>query len=201
MFGGAFNPPTNAHIELAHYACTKTHKDCVVFVPSQMNYIENDQHKSFAFDNQTRVSMLQKIADDYDWMKVSDYEVNVSKQPRSYTTLQYLEKQGYHCSLLFGSDKLTELEYGWLHVDEIAHEFGMVCMERNHEDVKAIIESDAYLKQLQPYIQIVHTPDTWQNVSSSQVRKLFIEEKYHEIDALIPSQLNGLRGYRKGESQ
>lgn len=201
MFGGAFNPPTNAHIELASYACRKTHRDCAVFVPSQMHYIEDDQHKSFAFDNDTRFHMLQKIAEHKNWMAVSDHEIRAKVQPRSYFTLQYLKTQGYDCSLLFGSDKLPELEHGWLYIEEIAHEYGIVCMERSHENVREIIADNPYLRTLQPYIEIVETPEKWQDISSSQVRRLYLQKKYEEIDPLIPPELNGLRDYGEGEQK
>lgn len=195
MFGGAFNPPTNAHINLAEFACRKTQSECVVFVPSKMTYIQNDQHKDFAFDDQTRYNMLQKIAANRDWMKVSDYEIKAQQQPRSYFTLQYLEKMGYHCSLLFGSDKLSELKTGWLYMEEIAKQYGIVCMVRANDNVEKIIAGNDFLMTIRPYITIVETPKDWRNVSSSQVRTLYEEKKYAEIDALIPSELHGLREY------
>jgi cytidyltransferase-related domain len=196
MFGGAFNPPTNAHIQLAEYACRKTHRDCVVFMPSKMTYIENDQHKSFAFDDETRYQMLQKIASTRDWMVVSDHEIHAEEQPRSYYSLQYLKQQGYDCSLLFGSDKLTELETGWKYIHEIAEEFGMVCMVRSNDDVAEIISQNTFLKGISSHIEIVHTPETWQNVSSSEVRVLYQEHAYDEIEKLIPAELQGLRNYK-----
>lgn len=195
MFGGAFNPPTNAHIELAKYACNCTHRDCVVFVPSKMTYIENDQHKDFAFDDTARVKMLQEIAKTRDWMKVSTYEIEAEVQPRSYFTLQYLKQQKYDCSLLFGSDKLAELKTGWKYMAEIAKEFGIVCMVRAEDDVKQIIAANDFLRTIEPYIEIVDTPKTWRSISSSEVRRLYEEKQYDKIDAMIPVELNGLRKY------
>lgn len=196
MFGGAFNPPTNAHIHLAEFACQKTHRDCVVFVPSKMTYIENDQHKDFAFDDKTRFQMLNKIADERSWMKVSNYELLSEKQPRSYFTLQHLQEEGYHCSLLFGSDKLSELKTGWLYMTEIAKEFGIVCMVRADDDVEEIITKNDFLMTIRPYITIIETPKAWRSVSSSEVRRLYLEKKFEEIDPLIPEELNGLRDYQ-----
>ena len=196
MFGGAFNPPTNAHISLAEYACKQTHRQCVVFVPSKMTYIEHDQHKSFAFDDGTRLKMLNQIAAKREWMEVSPYELEMEFQPRSYNTLQYLKEQGYDCALLFGSDKLAELQTGWKYMDEIAKEFGIVCMVRSEDNVRQIIESSDFLKTIEPYIQIVDTPQTWRNISSSQVRALFEQKEFNKIDALIPSELHGLRDYQ-----
>ena len=130
-------------------------------------------------------------------MLVSDHEINAEEQPRTYLTLQYLESEGYECSLLFGSDKLPELETGWLHVKEICQKFGIYCMARYEDDCEAMMEKDPYLRSLKPYIHIIHTPATYRNISSTEVRKLYLEKKYDEIDALVPSELNGLRGYQE----
>ncbi len=195
FFGGAFNPPTRAHIELGHYACMHTGRQKVVYMPSKMSYIRFDQQKNFAFSDQTRIAMLQKIAENRDWMLVSDHEINSEKQPRTYDSLCWLKQQGYQCSLLFGSDKLPELKTGWLHVEEIAKEFGIVCMSRNDEDVNQIIASDPYLSSLQAWITILPVPEEYQTISSTRVRKLFLEKKYEEIEKYVPAELNGLREY------
>ena len=73
MFGGAFNPPTIAHIQLAEYAKKMTKSDVVIFVPTKMTYIKNDQQKDFAFNDEVRYEMLQKIASTREWMVVSDF--------------------------------------------------------------------------------------------------------------------------------
>jgi nicotinic acid mononucleotide adenylyltransferase len=51
VYGGAFNPPTIAHIELADFARKAAGFDKVIFVPSKMRYITDDQKKDFAFDD------------------------------------------------------------------------------------------------------------------------------------------------------
>lgn len=193
VFGGAFNPPTNAHIQLAEFAKNKTNSDVVLFVPSKMTYIKNEQKKDFAFSDEMRLEMLNQVAKNRDWMIVSDYEIHLEQQPRTYFTLKHLKEQGYTCKLLFGSDKLDELENGWKHIEEICNEFGIVCLERNHDDCKTMILNNSFLCQYQANIEIIDTPDDFQMVSSTLVRKYFIEKEYSKIDTLIPKELNGLR--------
>lgn len=195
VFGGAFNPPTNAHINLAYLACHKIQADGVVFVPSKMSYIKEEQRKDFAFSDGVRLNMLQKIAEKKSWMKVSDFELLSIKQPRTYDTLCYLKEKGYQCKLLFGSDKLWELETGWKHVTEIANEFGFVCMTRNHDDCEKKIEEDLFLRNIKNKIELVHTSEDYQDISSTKVRKLFLHQQFAEIDKLVPAELNGLREY------
>ncbi len=197
VYGGAFNPPTKAHIELADLARREAGFEKVIFVPSKMRYIQDDQKKDFAFRDEERLAMLRKIADSRDWMEVSDYELLSKEQPRTYFTLCHLREMGCECSLLFGSDKLAELETVWQHVDDIAHEFGIYCMERYEDDCEAMMKNDPYLQKLIPYVTIIHTPSDFRSVSSTQVRKLYLEavNNLNEIADLIPEELDGLRDY------
>ena len=123
-FFGAFNPPTAAHLGLAEFALRQTGREQAVFVPSKSVYIRDEQGKDFAYPDARRLRMLEKAAQTRPWMKVSDWEMRQPRQPRSYETLCHLREEGVQASLLFGSDKLPELEHGWLHVREIAEEFG-----------------------------------------------------------------------------
>lgn len=200
MFGGAFNPPTIAHIQLAEYAKKMTKSDVVIFVPTKMTYIKNDQQKDFAFNDEVRYEMLQKIASTREWMVVSDFEIKAETQPRTYITLLHLKDEGYACKLLFGSDKLKELKTGWMYMKEITEQFGIVCMKRSNDDFQSIIDNNPYVKSISPFIDMIDTPDDFQMISSSIVRHLFDEGKYAKIDPLIPEELNGLRNYTKDDT-
>ena len=197
VYGGAFNPPTRAHIELAEFAMNETGADKVIFVPSKMRYIEEDQKKDFAFSDSERLEMLRKIAETREWMEVCDYELVSQDQPRTYVTMCHLRSLGYECRLLFGSDKLPELQSGWRYVDELCREFGICCMERNDDICNKIIENDPYLKTLKPYITIIRTPTDFRHVSSTKVRLLYpiLRQNLTEISELIPDELNGLREF------
>lgn len=191
VYGGAFNPPTIAHIQLADFARKASGYEKVIFVPSKMRYIEEDQKKDFAFDDEKRLAMLKAVAKTHPWMEVSDYELKAESQPRTYITLCHLKELGYECSLLFGSDKLPELSGGWKYIDEITHEFGIFCMARNNESCEEIIENDPYLKSLSEFITIIHTPSDYQDISSSKVRALYSKalEIIEEMNAMVPEEI------------
>lgn len=191
VYGGAFNPPTIAHIETAAYALKESGYDKVIFVPTKMTYIRSDQHKDYAFSDEERLAMLRKTAETRTWMQVSDYEINSAKQPRTLVTLRHLSENYDHCSLLFGSDKLTELETGWMRADLIAKDYGIWCMSRNGDHCEEIIDNDPYLSGLKQYIHIIHLPEKYQDISSSKVRKLLKEHHYDEAMNLIPEELHG----------
>ncbi len=199
LYGGAFNPPTKAHIFLSKYACDATKSEGVIFMPSKISYIKGVEGKNFAFSDEERISMLTKIADGKSWMKVSSYELNLTAfQPRTYETLNHLKnEENINCKLLFGSDWLPDLKTKWLHIPEIAKEYGIVCMERGNDIVSDFIKNDDYLKSLAPYIEIIKTPDEFKFTSSTQAREKFSEMKrnHSELEKIVPDELDGLKSY------
>lgn len=171
-FFGAFNPPTIAHIELGRYAMKQTGREGVLYVPSKAVYIKDDQGKSFAYADEARLEMLEAVAQHRPWMRAVDRELRMDSQPRTYDTLCFLREEGYEPALLMGSDKLTELEHGWKHVEEIVSEFGIVCMCRGRDDVLQMLHDDPYLHSLSAGITALQTPPQLQHISSSEVRSI-----------------------------
>ncbi|MGM9941220.1 MAG: nicotinate-nicotinamide nucleotide adenylyltransferase [Bulleidia sp.] len=189
LFGGAFNPPTIAHLDGAYQAMMESGKDYVMFVPSKSQYIRFDQKKDMVYPDEVRLDMLRLCAKEREWMKVSDHEIRCESQPRTYETLCALKQQGYDCALLFGSDKLQEFSTAWRYTKEIAEQFGIVCMSRNSLDTQAIIEHDPLLMKLKEWIQVVEIPEQYQRVSSSDVRRMIRDNNMDEVRNLIPSSL------------
>ena len=196
-FFGAFNPPTTAHLELARYALEQTGRETAVFVPSRSAYIREEQGKDYAYSDRARLAMLRAAREKRPWMAVTDYELTLDHQPRSYETLCRLKEEGYDAALLMGSDKLTELETNWKYVREIAEEFGIVCMERAGDDCGEIIRGSAFLTELMPYITVLKTPEETKNISSTQVRELITRGETPE--GLLPGEILGLLGTERKE--
>jgi len=190
-FFGAFNPPTVAHIQLARFAMEATGREGVVFVPSKSVYIRGEQGKDFAYGDRQRLRMLRNIAASRPWMAVTDWEILAEAQPRTYDTLCQLRREGYEPALLLGSDKLGELETVWRHVEDIAREFGFVCMTRGTDACAEMIRGDAFLAKLAPAIQIIQTPEALRGVSSTAVRRRLSQIKtlWQEVEALVPREL------------
>lgn len=194
VFGGAFNPPTRAHIELGKQAMQKCNAERVIYVPTKETYIENSQKKDFAFSNEERLRMLRMIAIDTPWMEVSDFEILSPEQPRTYLTLQHLS-ENYECRLLIGSDKLKELETGWLYVRQIAEQFGIAVISRGSDNAAEIIADDPYLNEFTEYFTVIDGMEDYQDMSSSEVRKelISIQEKMQRLNDMVPPELDGLK--------
>ncbi len=189
FYGGAFNPVSKAHIELANYVRTSLQFDKVIFMPTKDQYIKHDEGKDFVIKDEKRKKLLEVVAKENDWMIVSDYELNLESQPRTYETLCFLRNEGYDLKLLIGSDWLLKLNSGWKYVDEIMHEFGVVLMTRNHDDIEQIIENDAYLKQYKDYITCITTPSFYQNISSTKIRHALFNGNMLELEQMLPKEI------------
>ncbi len=189
FYGGAFNPVSKAHIELANYVRTSLQFDKVIFMPTKDQYIKHDEGKDFVIKDEKRKKLLDVVAKENDWMIVSDYELNLESQPRTYETLCFLRNEGYDLKLLIGSDWLLKLNSGWKYVDEIMHEFGVVLMTRNHDDIEQIIENDAYLKQYKDYITCITTPSFYQNISSTKIRHALFSGNIQELEQMLPKEI------------
>ncbi|MBQ3669678.1 MAG: hypothetical protein II920_10695 [Clostridia bacterium] len=187
-FFGAFNPPTTAHIALAEKAVRDTGSDGAMFVLSKANYITDNQGKDFAFDDDERVELLNRIASTRPWMRVCDWELKQQTQPRTYITLCHLRDEGYTPRLLIGSDKLAEIGEKWRYVDEMLSEFGIVCIERGGDDCRAIIDASERLTRYSERITLVSGPDELRHVSSSLVRDKLrcISALMQELAGLVP---------------
>ena len=193
-FFGAFNPPTTAHLNLARFALEATGAEQVLFIPSRAAYIRQEQEKDFAYTDRERLAMLRKAAETRPWMAVTDWEIRQERQPRTYETLCHLRDGGCSPKLLIGSDKLPELEHGWLHVEEIVREFGIVCLTRGGDECGRMIREDPYLRTLAGGLEVLETPEETRRVSSTEVRKRVreIRRLEEELAQLIPPEIRPL---------
>ena len=189
-FFGAFNQPSLAHLSLAEFALTRTGAKRVLFVPSKAAYIRGDQGKDRAYGDGERLAMLRLLAEERPWMEVTDLEIRMPAQPRTYETLCRLRDLGYDAALLLGSDKLPELEHKWLYVKEIAAEFGIVALTRGADECGRMIRESAFLSAL-PNLRVLETPADTRNISSTAIRRRVAEitALYRELETLAPKEI------------
>lgn len=64
-------------------------------------------------------------------------------------------------------------------------------MTRNHDDIEKMIAEDDYLSSLKDYIICVNTPETYQNISSSKIRALYLDilDKEDEMKKMLPKEI------------
>ena len=144
VFGGAFNPPTVAHIDLAKQILKEMKEiEKVIFVPVSTKY-----NKKGLAPDKDRLSMLKNICNDEKGLEVSSIELDSDRQLYTIETLRKMKEQYQDKDIYFvlGTDNLKELET-WHTPNKILEEFKILVLERNDDVMEKIIENSKFLKQ------------------------------------------------------
>lgn len=180
VFCGAFNPPTVAHLHAAQLAMKSTNADALVWVPSKTDYVTHVQGKSILLGDKAKSDALAAMlyTETGAWRSgcenqyISQYELKAIVQPKTIETLRHFQEEYPNCQfrLLVGSDKLPELETGWVNSEELLDSFGIVVLQRNSDNVQGIIENTPFLFKHKKAIEIVSPGILEQSLSATMVR-------------------------------
>lgn len=180
VFCGAFNPPTVAHLHAAQLAMKSTKADALVWVPSKTDYVAHVQGKSVLLGDKAKSDALAAMlyTDTGAWRAgceneyISLYELSAPVQPKTIETLRHFQKEypGCRFRLLVGSDKLPELETGWVNSEELLDSFGIVVLQRSSDDVQGIIGNTPFLSRHKKDIEVVSPGILEQSLSATMVR-------------------------------
>lgn len=183
VFGGSFNPPTVAHINLAKQILDNIEDvEKVVFVPVSTKY-----NKSGLAPDEDRFNMLKTICQDEENLDVSSIELDSDRQLYTIETLQKIKEQYLDKEVCFvlGTDNLKELKT-WHKSSRLLEKFKVIVLERNNDCVEDIIEKDKFLQQYKDSFINLKSIEKIQ-LSSSYIRELIKNKK--SIDGLVPKQI------------
>ena len=177
FFGGSFNPPTNAHLEIAKTALEEMELDKVYFVP-----MGNTYKKPGLIDERLRYEMLQIACAKYEKIDVENIELNLTK---SLTTIEafkrieskYSKTQNYY---IMGADNFEKLPT-WKNAKELIENFKYIIFERNGSDSKSLLATQEILKQNKNNFEFLDEKK-YSNVSSGIIRELIQNENYKECE-------------------
>ena len=175
FFGGSFNPPTYAHINIAKMSIEKFNLDAVYFVP-----VGNLYNKPSLIDENNRYKMLELICDDK--IKVENIELG-RKEPLN--TLQAFEliEQKYKNTenyYIMGADNFEKLPT-WKNAKELIENFKYIIFERNGSNSKSMIDTHGLLKQNRDNFKFLSV-EQYSNVSSGIIRKFIQNQNYEECE-------------------
>jgi len=164
VFGGAFNPPTIAHQQIFYYV--KQHLDCTEFIylPVSSTYTK----RSLASD-QHRLQMLKLMTRNLPGAKVSTMEFDDPDYLGTYQSLVRIQElhQGEIIAFIIGADNLAKLPK-WINIKGLLNEFKFIVINRNHLDIRQMIEDDRLLSQFPD--AFITLPDFDVDVSSTAFR-------------------------------
>jgi len=164
VFGGSFNPLTQAHLMLAEHMLGK-YTDRVLFLPVGDSY-----HKDKLVPASHRVAMLKMAVDRNPRFVLSELEINESGESKTFTSLCRLQQEYPEDKLFFimGSDQLEGIDR-WFKVDNLLQEFLMIVIARAEDDLDVLFASSTWLEERRGSFIICNDhPRT--NLSSSHIR-------------------------------
>ena len=126
FFGGCFNPPTIAHIELAKLAIRQAKLDKLIFIP-----MGNCYPKENLLDIEHRFKMLEIAAKNEEKIEISNMQFNQSSINYAIDSFRDIDSQYNECEKYFimGYDNFIKIE-NWKSSEELKrHNF--IVFERN----------------------------------------------------------------------
>jgi len=166
VFGGAFNPVTNAHIEVYKYVNEKFNDIKFIFLPVSSAYT-----KSELVGNYHRVNMLELATKGFSNAFISGLEISDSDFLGTYQSLiRIADNYDDDVAFVVGADNLINMDK-WINVPGILSEFKIIVLGRNNIDPIQTIRSNKLLQRYESSFIIFE--DFEINISSTGFRNNF----------------------------
>jgi len=164
FFGGSFNPPTIAHIDLAKLAIEKCNLDKLYFVPVNDKYKKNGL---ISFSD--RKEMLKIATKNESKIYVSDIEEKIEKQIYAIDIFEIIKEKYSDDEIYFimGMDNFKKIS-SWKEYEKLK-KYKYIVFERNESDESLEININDVKEAI--FILSKNT----NKISSSKVRRLIQE--------------------------
>jgi nicotinate-nucleotide adenylyltransferase len=174
VFGGAFNPVTNAHIKLYEHIMKNLDVTEFIFLP-----VSNAYTKSELVSNYHRLAMLKLALKDYPDVDICEMEMDDSNFLGTYQSLIRLyDKDNEKIAFVIGADNLPLIEK-WINVEGILSEFKIIVLGRNNIDISNIIKNNPLLSKFSD--SFIRFDDFKENISSTSFRDSFDKNLVNEL--------------------
>jgi nicotinate-nucleotide adenylyltransferase len=175
IFGGAFNPITNAHIQIVEEVAKKLKLSRVMFEPINNNYDKND-----LADIGHRINMIHLVFDDSVSINGTTFGIGgidalSTEKIYTYEILQRYKNMFRNNKLFYimGSDNLKEF-YSWKRPEKIFELTNLVVYRRDNDDIIQIINKNPILSK---NISKIHIFDAKHNNLSSTLIRSWLKNK------------------------
>lgn len=146
LYGGAFNPPTIAHLEIIKYLQEHFADAHILVMPTNNKYKDEK-----LVDYSHRLNMVRLLVNGLDNIEVSDFEL---KQNDKYLgTANTLAKLN-HPYFVMGADALAKIT-SWINPEVLIKDNQFIVFPRDNISVKEIINNDELLKKYKNHFKII----------------------------------------------
>lgn len=160
LYGGAFNPPTKAHLAVINHLI-ELYPNCqLILLPTGNQYQKQDL---IAFEH--RVAMLNQMIEEIPYhIQISDYEMTTSTYEGTYYTLKHF----HHPHFVIGADQLENINR-WIRYPDVVIENQFIVIPRNNIDIESIFATNALLHQYKDHFTVIQSFKPL-DIASSQYR-------------------------------
>ena len=183
IFGGAFNPPTRAHLDIATEALYYLDAEKVLFVPVSDLYKKDDVEISYH-----RVNMLNLAIGNFRRLEIDFTEVDAVKLTYTYETVEKIKSQyqDKELFLLIGADNLEDFK-NWKNQRSIMENCSLLVVNRNNSSIDEIIESNEILTEFKD--KIIEAPIEEIEISSTKVRNRIASGELEGLENLVDKEV------------
>jgi nicotinate-nucleotide adenylyltransferase len=138
IYGGSFNPPTQAHYEIAKYIIANFPNDEFFFLPTN-NFYEKDNLKDFQY----RVDMLTLVCKRLGpKAKISTFELELDQ----YLGTDYTLRHFHNPCFAMGADNLLAIEK-WINYPNVIIDHKFIIFPRNNINLEKLFTDNKILKK------------------------------------------------------
>ena len=183
IFGGTFNPPTRAHLDIATEALYYLDAEKVLFVPVSDLYKKDDVEISYH-----RVNMLNLAIGNFRRLEIDFTEVDAVKLTYTYETIEKIKSQyqDKELFLLIGADNLEDFK-NWKNQRSIMENCSLLVVNRNNSSIDEIIESNEILTEFKD--KVIEAPIEEIEISSTEVRNRIASGELEGLENLVDKEV------------
>ena len=175
FFGGSFNPPTYAHINIAKMSIEKFNLDAVYFVP-----VGNLYNKPSLIDEKYRSQMLQLVCGDK--IKAENIELNRKKTLDTLQAFNLIEEKYKNDETeifyIMGADNFEKLP-NWKDSKKLVEDYQYIIFKRDGSNLEQCIEKNQILKKNRQNFKFLDLQQ-YADISSGIIRELIKKEDYEK---------------------
>lgn len=175
FFGGSFNPPTYAHINIAKMSIEKFNLDAVYFVP-----VGNLYNKPSLIDEKYRYKMLQLVCGDK--IKAENIELNRKETLDTLQAFNLIEEKYKNDETeifyIMGADNFEKLP-DWKDSKKLVEDYQYIIFKRDGSNLEQCIEKNQILKKNRQNFKFLDLQQ-YADISSGIIRELIKKEDYEK---------------------
>lgn len=175
FFGGSFNPPTYAHINIAKMSIEKFNLDAVYFVP-----VGNLYNKPGLIDEKYRYKMLQLVCGDK--IKAENVELNRKETLDTLQAFNLIEEKYKNDETeifyIMGADNFEKLP-NWKDSKKLVEDYQYIIFKRDGSNLEQCIEKNQILKKNRQNFKFLDLQQ-YADISSGIIRELIKKEDYEQ---------------------